>query len=87
MKIACRAGCAACCIIPSISSPMPLMPQGKLSNTHCHHLDKNNLCSLFGLPERPQVCIDYQATEEFCGHTNQQAYILLTHLNQQTEPL
>jgi Fe-S-cluster containining protein len=26
----CRAGCGACCIAPSISSPIPGMPDGKL---------------------------------------------------------
>ncbi|MCF5019628.1 YkgJ family cysteine cluster protein, partial [Pseudomonas lactis] len=25
----CREGCGACCIAPSISSPLPGMPQGK----------------------------------------------------------
>ncbi|MCR3872443.1 YkgJ family cysteine cluster protein, partial [Pseudomonas aeruginosa] len=25
----CRAGCGACCIAPSISSPLPGMPAGK----------------------------------------------------------
>jgi Fe-S-cluster containining protein len=27
----CRNGCGACCIAPSISSPIPGMPHGKLS--------------------------------------------------------
>jgi Fe-S-cluster containining protein len=26
----CRIGCGACCIAPSISSPIPGMPNGKL---------------------------------------------------------
>jgi len=28
-KLACRSGCGACCIAPSIASPIPRMPQGK----------------------------------------------------------
>jgi Fe-S-cluster containining protein len=28
-KLACRPGCGACCIAPSIASPIPGMPQGK----------------------------------------------------------
>jgi Fe-S-cluster containining protein len=28
--LACRSGCGACCIAPSISSAIPGMPQGKL---------------------------------------------------------
>ncbi|MGO2368564.1 MAG: YkgJ family cysteine cluster protein, partial [Serratia sp. (in: enterobacteria)] len=29
----CRADCGACCIAPSISSPIPGMPNGKPANT------------------------------------------------------
>jgi hypothetical protein len=33
--IACRPGCAACCIAPSISSPIPGMPHGKPAGVRC----------------------------------------------------
>ncbi|MEI0618555.1 YkgJ family cysteine cluster protein, partial [Pseudomonas aeruginosa] len=49
----CRAGCGACCIAPSISSPLPGMPAGKPAGVRCLHLDENHLCGLFGRPERP----------------------------------
>ena len=39
----CRAGCGACCIAPSISSPIPGMPNGKPAGVRCVQLDANNL--------------------------------------------
>jgi len=49
----CREGCGACCIAPSISSPLPGMPQGKPAGERCLHLSVEQLCLLFGQPERP----------------------------------
>jgi Fe-S-cluster containining protein len=35
----CRVGCGACCIAPSISSPLPGMPRGKPERPEvCHRL-------------------------------------------------
>ncbi len=48
----CREGCGACCIAPSISSAMPRMPEGKPAGERCLHLTVDNLCDLFGKPER-----------------------------------
>ena len=31
----CRPGCAACCIAPSISSPIPGMPDGNVAGAVC----------------------------------------------------
>ncbi|HHU7494022.1 TPA: hypothetical protein ACUK77_002281 [Escherichia coli] len=36
----CRPGCGACCTAPSISSPIPGMPDGKPANTPCIQLDE-----------------------------------------------
>ena len=63
----CREGCGACCIAPSISSPIPGMPQGKPAGARCLHLSANYQCALFGLPERPAVCGGFQAEAEVCG--------------------
>ncbi|HEX2642113.1 MAG TPA: YkgJ family cysteine cluster protein, partial [Thermoanaerobaculia bacterium] len=49
----CRAGCGACCIALSISSPIPGMPDGKPAGVRCVQLTADNLCLIFGLPERP----------------------------------
>ncbi|MEN9889340.1 MAG: hypothetical protein RL559_1377, partial [Pseudomonadota bacterium] len=53
--LACRPGCGACCTAPSISSPIPGMPQGKPAGVPCVQLDAQRRCKLFGLPERPAV--------------------------------
>ena len=80
----CRAGCGACCIAPSISSAIPGMPQGKPSGVRCIQLDENNLCQLFGLAQRPQVCAQFNAHAEHCGLNREQAMKLLFELEQQT---
>ena len=40
----CRMGCGACCIAPSISSPIPGMSEGKRAGERCVQLDDDNLC-------------------------------------------
>ena len=45
----CREGCGACCIAPSISSPIPGMPHGKVAGERCLQLSAENLCNIFGL--------------------------------------
>lgn len=71
--IPCRAGCGACCIALSISSAIPGMPNGKPAGERCVQLDDDNRCRIFGKPERPQVCADFQAEIEFCGYTRDEA--------------
>ncbi len=63
----CRPGCAACCIAPSISSPIPGMPQGKPAGVPCVQLDTARGCRLFGRPERPAVCASLRPSAEMCG--------------------
>ena len=36
----CRKGCGACCIAPSISSPLPGLPFGKMPGDRCPHLNE-----------------------------------------------
>ncbi|MBG4724555.1 YkgJ family cysteine cluster protein [Pseudomonas aeruginosa] len=73
----CRAGCGACCIAPSISSPLPGMPAGQPAGVRCLHLDENPLCGLFGRPERPAVCGQFGADPEICGDSREQALALI----------
>lgn len=80
----CRIGCAACCIAPSISSPIPGMPAGKPANTRCVQLSDEGLCQLFGSPQRPQVCADFQADPWVCGDNREQAIQLLNLLETET---
>ncbi|QJQ94428.1 MULTISPECIES: YkgJ family cysteine cluster protein [Halomonadaceae] len=69
----CRPGCGACCIAPSITSPIPGMPHGKPAGVRCIQLDKRNLCRLFGQPLRPTVCHLFDYDDELCGDSRLQA--------------
>ncbi len=80
----CRMGCGACCIAPSISSPIPGMPAGKPANVRCVQLDENNACRLFGLPERPQTCLNFSAEAEICGDSRDEALAKIRWLEQVT---
>lgn len=84
MSLGCRAGCGACCIAPSISSPIPGMPHGKPANTRCIQLDEANRCRLFGRPERPAVCGGLQPQAEMCGASAAEAMQYLLRLEQLT---
>ncbi len=80
----CRAGCGACCIAPSISSPIPGMPHGKAAGVRCVQLSDDNYCGLFGKPERPAVCSAFLAEPEVCGSTREEAIRLLDWLERST---
>ncbi|MNE06620.1 hypothetical protein D3C80_992150 [compost metagenome] len=80
----CREGCGACCIAPSISSPIPGMPQGKPAGERCLHLSAANLCELFGHPGRPAVCTGFKADAEVCGNDRDEAVRILGWWEQMT---
>ncbi|MEN0617016.1 YkgJ family cysteine cluster protein [Klebsiella indica] len=80
----CRPGCGACCIAPSISSPIPGMPQGKPANTRCIQLSEDNRCNIFGSPLRPKVCASLRPEVEMCATTRDEAMSWLLHLEQLT---
>lgn len=82
----CRAGCGACCIAPSISSPIPGMPAGKPAGMRCVQLDTDNGCKIFGLPERPQVCVSLRPEPAMCGENREEALTWLTLLEASTSP-
>ena len=82
----CRVGCGACCIVPSISSPIPGMPNGKPAHVRCVQLTDDNRCKLFGKPERPDVCVRYRPTLELCGGTYEEAMTNLILLEELTAP-
>lgn len=62
------------------------MPDGKSAGVRCIQLDAGGRCLLFGLPERPAVCISLRPSIEMCGETNEQAMQRLVHLENQTNP-
>lgn len=82
----CRPGCAACCIAPSISSPIPGMPFGKPAAVPCVQLDGDLRCRLFGSPERPAVCSGLAPQVEMCRDSAAAALAWLTALEMATEP-
>jgi uncharacterized protein len=82
----CRPGCAACCIAPSISSPIPGMPQGKPAGMRCIQLTDDNRCRLFGRKERPAVCGTLQPSVQMCGTSSVEAMAFLTWLERETVP-
>ena len=82
----CRIGCAACCIAPSISSPIPGMAGGKPAGMRCVQLGIDNRCLLFGMDARPAVCGSLRPAPEMCGETADVAMEHLTRLEQATLP-
>lgn len=82
----CRPGCGACCIAPSITSPIPGMPEGKPAGVRCIHLTPDYLCALYGKPERPAVCNNLRPALDICGSDRDEALALLTWLELATQP-
>ena len=82
----CRAGCAACCIAPSITSPLPGMPQGKPAGVLCVQLDDELRCKVFNKSERPAFCGGLQPSAEMCGNSRADALVWLTQMEAATKP-
>jgi uncharacterized protein len=82
----CRPGCGACCIAPSISSPIPGMPHGKPAGIPCVQLLPDSRCALFGRPDRPAVCANLRPMESMCGADRADALARLTALELATRP-
>lgn len=82
----CRDRCGACCIAPSIASPIPGMPHGKPAGIPCVQLDDELRCRLFGKPERPRFCASLQPQASMCGDSREDALAMLTALERATAP-
>lgn len=82
----CRPQCGACCIAPSITSPIPGMPHGKPAGVPCVQLEADLRCRLFGKPERPAFCASLRPSMEMCGNDRAQALAFLAHLEAATRP-
>jgi Fe-S-cluster containining protein len=85
-ELSCRPGCGACCIAPSISSPIPGMPHGKPAGVRCVQLDEEERCRIFGQPERPAVCGGLQPSIDMCGPDREHAMLFLRRLDEMTSP-
>jgi len=84
--LSCRPGCGACCTAPSITSPIPGMPNGKPAGVRCVQLMDNNGCAIFGRPERPAFCGGLQPSREMCGDNREHSIAWLTILERDTSP-
>lgn len=82
----CRSGCGACCIAPSITTPIPGMPHGKPAGVRCVQLDEQQRCRIFGSPDRPAVCVSLRPSAAMCGADRAQALRHLDWLERQTGP-
>jgi hypothetical protein len=82
----CRSGCGACCIAPSITSPIPGMPHGKPAGIPCVQLDDALRCRLFGRPERPAFCASLRPAQDMCGVDRDEAIETLRQLELATRP-
>jgi len=83
----CRGGCGACCIAPSISSPIPGMPNGKPAGIPCVQLMDDFRCAIFGRADRPQVCSSLRPSQSMCGSTRNEAMTSLDELEHATLPI
>lgn len=75
---ACRPGCGACCIAPSISS------LNKPAGVPCPHLNADMLCGIFGQTGRPACCSGLQPSDEMCGKDREYAIAWLSELERLT---
>jgi len=85
-KFACRPGCGACCIAPSIAPTSPALPEGKPAGVPCPHLTEDLRCALWERPERPSFCGSLRADPEMCGDSREYALAYLADLEEKTRP-
>ena len=62
------------------------MPYGKPAGMRCVQLTDDDLCKLFGMPERPAVCASLRPTAEMCGASAAEAMAYLNNLELRTRP-
>jgi Fe-S-cluster containining protein len=86
MMLQCREGCGACCIAPSITSPLPGMPNGKPAGVRCAQLMPDERCSVFGNPVRPAFCAGLKPSHEMCGDSRAHALAWLAQMELATMP-
>jgi hypothetical protein len=62
------------------------MPNGKKAGERCVQLDEQEMCLIFGKPERPAFCASLQPNLEMCGDNRSYAITWLSTLEQLTLP-
>jgi len=82
----CRKNCGACCIAPSITTPLPGMPQGKPAGADYAQLLPDYRCAVFNSMERPFYCSGLKPSSEMCGSSRENALLWLAKLEHETRP-
>ncbi len=62
------------------------MPDGKAAGMRCVQLTDDNRCRLFGMKERPAVCVNLRPSPSMCGQSDEEAFVGLTRLERATRP-
>lgn len=62
------------------------MPNGKPAGVPCIQLDEEFRCKIFGQPDRPAVCANFEAVEYVCGDNRTQAITILNDMETSTLP-
>jgi len=62
------------------------MPNGKKAGERCVQLNEQNMCLIFGKPERPAFCGGLQPSLEMCGQDRSHAIEWLNTLERLTVP-
>jgi hypothetical protein len=62
------------------------MPDGKPSGVRCVQLTNDLKCALFGMPERPAICVRFAPGTEMCGTSAEQALAYLSKMELLTSP-
>lgn len=86
IHLECHKNCGACCIVISISSPLPNMPEGKPAGIRCKNLDENNLCTIHDKSFYPEVCKNFKMNYETCGDNPEFAFRNLSEIEKITKP-
>jgi hypothetical protein len=85
MSMKCRPHCGACCVAPSISQPLPGMPDGKPAGVACKNLDPESFsCMIWGSDIYPTTCKLFQPSLDCCGADRVEALFLIGELEQAT---
>lgn len=62
------------------------MPNGKPAGVRCVQLTDDDRCKIFGMAERPSVCLSLAPEPEMCGESREHAMIWLRTLEASTRP-
>jgi hypothetical protein len=62
------------------------MPEGKPGGVRCDNLDASNRCIIWNKAGYPEACRNFTPNLEFCGISNEEAYMLIAEWERNTIP-